>query len=153
MNPRFRPGISSFRPRSGRLGREVVYGPGRVDSNRHGGQADGAIVGVKSVFVTGSVTGLGLEAAAMLVESGHRVVLHARSEERAAAAAAALPAAAAVVVGDLAVLSETIAVAEEAAENGPFDAVIHNAGIYQPGASRMETVDGLESPVLRTVLQ
>ena len=107
---------------------------------------------MKNVFVTGSVTGLGLEAATILVESGHRVVLHARSEERAAAAAAALPAAAAVVVGDLSVLSETIAVGEEASEHGPFDAVIHNAGIYQPGASRMETVDGLEQTFQVNVL-
>lgn len=107
---------------------------------------------MKNVFVTGSVTGLGLEAATMLVESGHRVVLHARNGERAATAEAALPEATAVVVGDLSVLAETVAVADEAAQHGPFDAVIHNAGIYQPGAARRETVDGLEQTFQVNVL-
>ena len=84
---------------------------------------------MKRVFVTGSVTGLGLEAARMMLDAGHQVVLHARSELRAETAAEALPGASAVVVGDLSVLSETVAVAADAADQGPFDAVIHNAGI------------------------
>jgi NAD(P)-dependent dehydrogenase (short-subunit alcohol dehydrogenase family) len=104
------------------------------------------------VFVTGSVTGLGLEAAELLVEAGHRVVLHARSEERARTAEAAVPDASATVVGDLSVLSETVAVAEQAARHGPFDAVIHNAGIYQRGSRREATVDGFEKTFQVNVL-
>ncbi len=107
---------------------------------------------MKRVFVTGSTAGLGLEAARMLVEAGHRVVLHARSEPRAAGAQAALPGASAVVVGDLSVLSETVAVAEDAARHGPYDAVIHNAGIYQPGSRRQVTGDGLEQTFQVNVL-
>lgn len=99
---------------------------------------------MKRVFVTGSVTGLGLEAARMMLDAGHQVVLHARSEPRAETAAEALPGASAIVVGDLSVLSETVAVAADVANEGPFDAVIHNAGIYEPGVSRQVTVDGLE---------
>jgi NAD(P)-dependent dehydrogenase (short-subunit alcohol dehydrogenase family) len=112
----------------------------------------GSVVGEKRVFVTGSTTGLGLEAAKMLVEAGHRVVLHARSEARSRAVEAAMPDASAIVIGDLSVLSETVAVADQATKHGPFDAVIHNAGIYQPGSRRQVTVDGLEQTFQVNVL-
>ena len=35
------------------------------------------------VFITGSSTGLGLMARRLLAEQGHRIVLHARDEQRA----------------------------------------------------------------------
>jgi short-subunit dehydrogenase len=35
------------------------------------------------IFITGSSVGLGLAAAQLLVEEGHSVVLHARSQQRA----------------------------------------------------------------------
>jgi NAD(P)-dependent dehydrogenase (short-subunit alcohol dehydrogenase family) len=35
------------------------------------------------VFVTGSADGLGLMAGRLLIEKGHRVVLHARNDKRA----------------------------------------------------------------------
>jgi NAD(P)-dependent dehydrogenase (short-subunit alcohol dehydrogenase family) len=35
------------------------------------------------IFVTGSADGLGLLAAEMLVQEGHRVILHARNKQRA----------------------------------------------------------------------
>lgn len=95
-------------------------------------------------FVTGSSAGIGLETAATLVGLGHEVVLHARSEGRAAAAQAAVPGAAGIVVGDLAVLAETHALAERADALGPYDVVIHNAGIGGGVAARETTVDGLE---------
>ena len=93
-------------------------------------------------FITGSSAGLGLMAGQRLLAEGHQVVLHARSEERAHDARAAAPNASAVVVGDLASIAETREVAEQANRLGPFDAVIHNAGM---GAleRRVETVDGL----------
>jgi NAD(P)-dependent dehydrogenase (short-subunit alcohol dehydrogenase family) len=97
-----------------------------------------------SVLVTGSADGIGRETAATLAAADHRVVLHARSEERAAQARAAVPDAAAVVVGDLASLAETKALAGAADSAGPFDAVIHNAGVWGRGRARSTTVDGLE---------
>jgi NAD(P)-dependent dehydrogenase (short-subunit alcohol dehydrogenase family) len=54
------------------------------------------------IFITGSSDGLGLMAARLLVEQGHSVVLHARSQQRADEAQNKLPAAESVVVGDLA---------------------------------------------------
>jgi NAD(P)-dependent dehydrogenase (short-subunit alcohol dehydrogenase family) len=55
-----------------------------------------------------------------------------------------VPGAAAVVVGDLACLSETRALAEAATQQGPFDVVIHNAGVGGGVDRRQVTVDGLE---------
>jgi NAD(P)-dependent dehydrogenase (short-subunit alcohol dehydrogenase family) len=97
----------------------------------------------KLVLVTGSASGIGLETAKMLMAAGHRVVLHARSPERAEAAMAGVPEAVGVVVGDLSSLRETEGLATDARSIGPFDAVIHNAGIYEDG-DRTVTTDGLE---------
>lgn len=58
---------------------------------------------------------------------------------------AAVSGAAAVVVGDLSSLSETQALAAAAEEvGGRFEAVIHNAGVYQDGGGRVVTDDGME---------
>ena len=95
------------------------------------------------ILVTGSADGLGKMAARSLVDSGHEVVLHARNADRAHQATAAVPGARHVVVGDLSSIAETRAVADEANAIGPFDAVIHNAGVGNREL-RIETVDGLE---------
>jgi NAD(P)-dependent dehydrogenase (short-subunit alcohol dehydrogenase family) len=97
----------------------------------------------KKVFITGSSEGLGLMAGRLLVEAGHEVVLHARSEARAASARAALPRAAAVLLGDVSTLAAMRDVAEQANRWGRFDAVIHNVGIGYQEPRRLETVDGL----------
>jgi NAD(P)-dependent dehydrogenase (short-subunit alcohol dehydrogenase family) len=94
------------------------------------------------VLVTGSADGLGRLAAQRLVEAGHEVVLHARSQARAREARAAVPGARAALAGDLASLAETRALAAQANAVGRFDAVIHNAGLYQQ--PRRETPDGVE---------
>jgi NAD(P)-dependent dehydrogenase (short-subunit alcohol dehydrogenase family) len=95
------------------------------------------------VFITGSADGLGLMAARRLIESGHRVVLHGRSEARAAQALAAAPGAEAALTGDLASIAQTRQLGEQANHSGRFDAVIHNAAVgYQEGA-RIATEDGL----------
>lgn len=96
------------------------------------------------VLVTGSSDGIGLETARQLLDAGHEVVGHARNEARAAELADALPGLAAVVTGDLASLDETRGLAEQATAAGPFDAVIHNAGVGGGAPSRLETPDGLE---------
>src|SRR3984885_4309038 len=95
------------------------------------------------ILVTGSADGLGQMAARLMIESGHRVVLHARRPEPAAEALAALPGAETAVVGDLSSIEATCGVAEQVNRIGAFDAVIHNAGIGYRERRRGDTVDGL----------
>src|ERR1700739_2970478 len=94
------------------------------------------------VFVTGSADGLGLMAARLLVEQGHRVTLHARNDARAADARRALAQAEAVVVGDVAQIAEMRSVADQVNALGRFDAVIHNAGVGYRENRKTTTVDG-----------
>jgi NAD(P)-dependent dehydrogenase (short-subunit alcohol dehydrogenase family) len=95
------------------------------------------------VFITGSSDGLGQMAAQLLIEQGHSVVLHARSEERGTEALAAVPEAESVVIGDLTTIAQTRHVAEQVNRLGSFDAVIHNAGIGYREPRRIATEDGL----------
>ena len=97
-----------------------------------------------TILVTGSSDGIGRQTAATLADEGHRVVLHARNNRRADDAKAAVPAAAAVVVGELASIAQTRALGEEAAAAGPYDVVIHNAGVGGGQPSPALTEDGLE---------
>ena len=96
------------------------------------------------VFVTGSTGGIGRESARQLLAAGHEVVAHARSADRAAHVRDVLPGLADVVVGDLASLAQTRALAAAATAAGPFDSVIHNAGVGGGATERMLTVDGIE---------
>lgn len=95
------------------------------------------------VFITGSADGLGQLAAQQLVDEGHEVVLHARSEQRGQEALAAVPGAAGALAGDLSSIAQTRALAAQANASGRFDAVIHNAGIGYREPRRVETEDGL----------
>lgn len=98
------------------------------------------------VFITGSSDGIGQKAAALLADQGHQVVLHARNPSRAEAARAAVPAAHAVTVADLSSISETKQLARDAQAHGPYDAIIHNAGIgYGATSSRQVTPDGISA--------
>jgi NAD(P)-dependent dehydrogenase (short-subunit alcohol dehydrogenase family) len=95
------------------------------------------------VFITGSADGLGKLAAELLIEQGHEVVLHARSEARAEETKRNVPQAQAVIIGDLSSIAQTRSVAEQVNALGTFDAVIHNAAVGYREAQRVETVDGL----------
>lgn len=95
------------------------------------------------VLVTGSADGLGLMAARLMVEAGHRVILHARNRQRADEALAASPGAETAVIGDLASIAETRTVADQVNRLGKLDAVIHNAGVGYRERRRNETADGL----------
>ncbi|MGD1052748.1 MAG: SDR family NAD(P)-dependent oxidoreductase [Candidatus Dormibacteria bacterium] len=97
-----------------------------------------------SVLVTGSADGIGRETAQTLIRMGNRVVVHARSGERAADVRGTIPDAAAVVVGELSSLAETRALAGAAGRHGPYDVVIHNAGVGGGVPRRELTGDGLE---------
>ncbi len=95
------------------------------------------------VFITGSSDGLGRMAAQLLIEQGHAVVLHARSERRGQEALSAVPGAEAVAIGDLTSIAQTRGVAEQVNRLSPVDAVIHNAGIGYRESRRIATADGL----------
>lgn len=94
------------------------------------------------VLITGSSDGIGLAAAKLLVDSGHKVTLHARSQERAAQAKSQVPGAEGVLIGDLTSLANTKSLAAEANAKGPWDTVVHNAGIGLSGTEG-QTADGM----------
>jgi len=82
------------------------------------------------IFITGSSDGLGLREAQLLVSQGHKVVLHGRNRDRADEALSKVSGALTAVAGDLASIAETKSLAAQVNELGPFDTVIHNAGVY-----------------------
>ena len=96
------------------------------------------------IFITGSADGLGQLAARRLVALGHEVVLHGRNRDRAQQALRAVPGARMALEGDLASTQQTRELAGQANAAGPFQAVIHNAGVYRPGAASRVTEDGLD---------
>lgn len=94
------------------------------------------------VFITGSTDGLGFAAARLLIEAGHRVVLHARNTTRADDVRRRLAGGEAVVVGELSRLTETRDLAAQVNRLGHCDAVIHNAAVgYKEPLAR--TAEGL----------
>jgi NAD(P)-dependent dehydrogenase (short-subunit alcohol dehydrogenase family) len=104
---------------------------------------------VARIFVTGSMDGLGRNAADHLLNSGHHVIVHARSTERLNAGRDLLQRGAAGVVGDLALAAEVHKVAEQVNNLGLCDAVIHNAGVARgPGLLQVNVV----APYLLTAL-
>lgn len=93
------------------------------------------------VFITGSTDGLGRAAAQSLLDSGHQVLLHARSADRAATLARLASRSAGIVIGDLRSAGETKSIADQVNAIGRMDAVIHNAGVYSE-RSRGSTPEG-----------
>ena len=104
------------------------------------------------IFITGSADGLGQLAAKELVEQGHEVVLHARNAERGAQALKAVPGAMEVLIADLSDIAETKALAFSANALGVFDAMIHNAGVYQTGAQQLLHVNTLAPYILTSLM-
>lgn len=95
------------------------------------------------ILITGSSDGLGSLTARALAKRGHSVVLHARNEQRAQDARSACPEAETCVVADLTDVAQTKKLAEDVNKLGPFDAVIHNAGLFSGGYRK--TKDGFPS--------
>ena len=97
------------------------------------------------ILVTGASEGLGWETANALAEQGHEVVLHARRADRLAADRLAghrppgdhlagprqAHPVREVLFADLSSAEETVRLAAEANAVGRFDAVIHNAGVWE----------------------
>jgi NAD(P)-dependent dehydrogenase (short-subunit alcohol dehydrogenase family) len=112
---------------------------------------------VASIFVTGSSDGIGRETARQLAAAGHRVVLHGRNQQRAGQAMKSVPSAAGSAVGDLSDIEGIEDVIGSANDLGPYDVVIHNAGVYvlperqvsRGGTERVFTINVL-APYLLT---
>lgn len=103
------------------------------------------------IFITGSADGLGQLAAQQLVQESHQVVLHARNQKRGEEALEKVPGAEGVVTGDLSSTEETIQLATETNSLGTFDAVIHNAGVYEAASELIFSVNSL-APYILTCL-
>ena len=104
------------------------------------------------ICITGSSDGIGLATARVLVASGHRVLIHARSQDRGRPVLEQLGGETTLVTGDLAQLDEVNRLADQIKANGPVDALVHNAGVWVRGNTPRTTVDGLETTFAVNVL-
>jgi NAD(P)-dependent dehydrogenase (short-subunit alcohol dehydrogenase family) len=105
------------------------------------------------IFITGSADGLGHLAAKTLVDQGHQVVLHARNAERGQEALRKIPSAENVLIADLSDIEETKKLAAEVNALGVFDAVIHNAGVYNQQPKILFHVNTLAPYILTCLIQ
>ncbi|KAK7973231.1 hypothetical protein PG988_007365 [Apiospora saccharicola] len=110
---------------------------------------------MSKIFITGSADGLGLLSAQALAKRGHAVYLHARNDDRAQDARRGCPEAKDVLVADLSSVDETKRLAAQLNEKGPWDAVVHNAGIMTraAGPNDMFAVNTLAPYVLTCLVQ
>jgi NAD(P)-dependent dehydrogenase (short-subunit alcohol dehydrogenase family) len=105
------------------------------------------------IFITGSSDGLGSIAARLLVDQGHRVVLHARNAEQGRQALVKVMGAEKVLIADLSSPAETKKLAAEVNALGHFDAIIHNAGVYQVPNKLIFAVNTLAPYILTCLIQ
>jgi NAD(P)-dependent dehydrogenase (short-subunit alcohol dehydrogenase family) len=105
------------------------------------------------IFITGSADGLGQLAAKALIAQGHQVVLHARNEKRGREALDKVPGAESVMTADFGSIEETKQLASKVNALGKFDAVIHNAGVYNASAEEIFTVNTLAPYILTCLIQ
>lgn len=96
---------------------------------------------MKTILITGSTDGIGLEAAKRLIEQGHTVLLHGRNPAKMARIQETLPETPGFVA-DLSRFADIEALAQAIHARGDgLDVVIHNAGVYR---SAKTTEDGLD---------
>jgi NAD(P)-dependent dehydrogenase (short-subunit alcohol dehydrogenase family) len=105
------------------------------------------------ILITGSADGLGQLAASALIAQGHEVVFHARNQKRAREALHKVPGAETVLTADLSNIEETKQLAAKVNALGNFDAVIHNAGVYQASAEEIFTVNTLAPYILTCLIE
>src|ERR1051325_4762569 len=103
------------------------------------------------VFITASSNGLGRMAASLLIGQGHEVTLHARNQQRAKETADHVPGAKKILIADLSRIDETKDLARQLNLLGRFDAIIHNAGVYNVSQQLIVNVNTL-APYLLTCL-
>jgi len=104
------------------------------------------------IFITGSADGLGLLSAKSLMNEGHEVVLHARNEERKRETLENFPERQIVLTGDLSNMEETKRLADEVNGLGRFDAIIHNAGMFQAPGKLIFRVNTLAPYILTSLI-
>ena len=105
------------------------------------------------IFITGSADGLGQLSANLLVNQGHEVVLHARNTGRGRDALKKVTGASNVLIGDLSNMEETKKLANQVNSLGAFDAVIHNAGVYERSSKEIFAVNTLAPYTLTCLIQ
>ena len=102
----------------------------------------------KTILITGSTDGIGLETARMLASQGHNVLLHGRNStklENAQKLLSALPGTGGVAsyAADLSQMADVESLAQAVAENhATLDVLINNAGVYK--TPNPVTPDGLD---------
>jgi NAD(P)-dependent dehydrogenase (short-subunit alcohol dehydrogenase family) len=95
------------------------------------------------IFITGSSDGLGLLAAQQLIAQGHRVHLHAKNEDRKKDLEKRITGYQSIQVADFSVVEEVKQLARVLISVGPFDTMIHNAGVYNASAESLFKVNVL----------
>jgi NAD(P)-dependent dehydrogenase (short-subunit alcohol dehydrogenase family) len=108
---------------------------------------------MSKIFITGSSDGLGQMAAKLLINEGYQVVLHARNAERGRQGLSKVPRAEKVLTADLSNIEEVKTLAAEVNALGRFDAIIHNAGVYQVANKLIFAVNSLAPYVLTCLIQ
>ncbi|MEM8612269.1 MAG: SDR family NAD(P)-dependent oxidoreductase [Cyanobacteria bacterium P01_H01_bin.105] len=100
----------------------------------------------KTILITGSTDGIGLETAKMLVSRGHRVLLHGRNLtklEKAKTLLSTLPGSIETYGADLSRMANVESLAKAVADNHTtLDVLINNAGVYK--TANTVTPDGLD---------
>ncbi len=89
---------------------------------------------MKTILITGSTDGIGLESAKTLIEQGHRVLLHGRNPQRLQAAQQQLGGDGVVegYLADLSDLKQVVSMAEVIAQQHEhLDVLINNAGVLK----------------------
>ncbi len=107
---------------------------------------------MSTICITGATDGIGLATTRRLLDAGHRVLVHARNEERGRAVLADLTGDAVGVTGDLSRLAEVRSLAAQIAEHSPLDVLVHNAGVWVRGSTPPLSADGLETTFAVNVL-
>jgi NAD(P)-dependent dehydrogenase (short-subunit alcohol dehydrogenase family) len=105
-----------------------------------------------TICITGATDGIGLATTEALLAADHRVLVHARSEERGRPVMEGLTGDAVLVTGDLARLTEVRTLADQIAEHEPIDVLVHNAGVWVRGDTPRTTPDGFETTFAVNVL-
>lgn len=130
-------------------GDRPTVGRARAEVDRPRQRQDGSM---PTICVTGSSDGIGLATVRLLLARGHKVLVHARSEERGRPVIDALDGDAHLVTGDLSRMPEVHALAGQVREHGPLAVLAHNAGVWVRGHVLPMTPDGFETTFAVNVL-